>query len=298
MSAEPNAETQPIETTAPTIEQPGASTPAPVIDPNETPEQKAVREREENGRFRRPVQPRIDELTRKAHEAGRDAEYWRRRAEAAEKVANPPAAPKAKPVATEFDTYDAYVDALTDWKADEKVSARFKERDEQASQKTVEQTRASNWSKGLEAVRKVHADYDDVMAVSDVPVSDAVQELLLDSEHGPRLAYHLDRHPDVADRLNKMTPTAAAREIGRIEGTFEAAEPPAQEDPPETPANGEPPRGREPPATPPPKPRTTSAPPPARPAGTGKSTTTPLEKQSMDEYMATRKQQGASWARR
>jgi hypothetical protein len=275
------------------------STPAidPVIPAAEAPSPNATdqdqsteaRERDEKGRYRNPLQPRIDELTRDKHDARREAEYWKRRAEASDK--KPEAeAPKAKPTPDKFDDYGAYVEALADWKAEEKVSAKLSERDNATQAKQREESRATSWQKGVEEAKKVHPDYEDVLAASEVPIAEHVQELLLDAESGPRLAYYLDRNPHVADRLNGMTPTQAARELGRIEATFSAAPAPA-ENPDETPA---PAKETAPPA----KARTTAAPAPARPAASGSSTTRPLDKMSMDEYVETRRKQGASWARR
>jgi hypothetical protein len=262
---------------------------APSPNPTDQDQSTEARERDEKGRYRNPLQPRIDELTRDKHDARREAEYWKRRAEAFDK--KPEAeAPKAKPTPDKFDDYGAYVEALADWKAEEKVSAKLSERDNATQAKQREESRATSWQKGVEEAKKVHPDYEDVLAASEVPIAEHVQELLLDAESGPRLAYYLDRNPHVADRLNGMTPTQAARELGRIEATFSAAPAPA-ENPDETPA---PAKETAPPA----KARTTAAPAPARPAASGSSTTRPLEKMGMDEYVETRRKQGASWARR
>jgi hypothetical protein len=245
--------------------------------------------RDEKGRYRNPLQPRIDELTRDKHDARREAEYWRKRAEAA--TPKPEAeAPKTKPTPDKYDDYNAYVEALADFKAEEKVSAKLNERDSATQAKQREESRQTNWQKGVEEAKKHHPDYEDVLSASQVPIASHVQELLLDAESGPRLAYYLDRHPDVADRLNELSPTQAARELGRIEATFSAA-PPANESSEETPA---PVRETATPA----KAKTTAAPPPAKPATSGPSAVRSLEKLSMDEYVDRRRQQGASWARR
>lgn len=289
MSAEVTTATeQPI---IPATDQPAAESPAS-IDPNETPEAKAAREAADA--HRRPIAPRIAELTRKHRETEREAAYWRQRAEAAETAGKPAAAAETEPTPDQFDDYGAYVKALTRWEAKQVTKEALTERDQTASQATLEETRAANWQKGVDAAKQAHPDYDDVMAVSDVPIADHVKDLLLDSDHGPRLAYFLDRHPDVADRLNRSTPTQAAREIGRIEATFTSTTPAADDTAGE---QGAAPAAAKPAAAAAPKPRTTSAPAPVKPAGQGRSAVVPLEKQSMDQYVETRKAQGASWIR-
>jgi hypothetical protein len=266
-----------------------------VTDPapaNETAEQKASRD--EQGRFRNPVQPRIDELTRATHEAKREAEYWRARAEALATPPAPPPEPVAKPTPEQFDDYGAYVEALTDWKADQKIEAKLSERDAKAAEKQQFTQRATNWAERVAQVRQAVPDYDQVMSTSTVPVTKVVEAALLDSERGPEIALHLARNLDVADRLNRMTEIQVAREIGRLEGTLPAVSAPNPSPDPDaatdTPA----------PVTPPAAPtvRTTAAPAPVKPTGSGRSTETSLAKMPMDEYVKTRQKQGASWARR
>lgn len=243
-------------------------------------------DRDDKGRFKNPVQPRIDELTRKVRENEREALYWRTRAEAA---AAPPKEPPKKPTPADFDDYSAYVEALTDFKADEKVNTALDAREKAAAEKQEAKTRVTTWNERVTEARKTLPDYDAVMAASDVPVADHVLDELRDSELGPQLAYHLDKNPDVAEKLNGMNPRQAAREIGRLEAkllsTVSASPDPAvdatQKDP-------------EPPA---PKIKTTNAPPPVKPVGQGRSTTVDLAKASMDDYVKTRAAQGASWAR-
>jgi hypothetical protein len=261
---------------------------APAADaPNsQTQATDTTQDRETNGRFKNPVQPRIDELTRKVRENEREALYWKTRAEAA--AAPPKEAPK-KPTPADFDDYGAYVEALTDFKADEKVNTALDAREKAAAEKQQAQTRVTTWNERVTEARKTLPDYDAVMAASDVPVADHVLDELRDSELGPQLAYHLDKNPDVAEKLNAMTQRQAAREIGRLEAkllsTVSASPDPAADAPQKDP---------EPTA---PKVKTTNAPPPVKPVGQGRSTAVDLSKASMDDYVKTRAAQGATWAR-
>lgn len=257
--------------------------PATEIPPTHTPAEAtpAAQERELDGKFRRPVQPRLDELTKKYRESEREAAYWRVRAEAAEK---PPAPPPEKPVPEKFDDYGAYVEALADWKADEKVKSALDARDKQAAETKQTETRQSTWQQRKAEAAKSIPDIDAVLSSSEVPVAQHVQAELLDSEFGPQIAYHLDKHPELAEKLNGMTEKQVAREIGRLEATMGTAPAPTAEEPPD------------------PEPvvevKTTKAPPPVKPIGQGRSTAIDLSKASMDDYVKARVAQGASWARR
>lgn len=236
-------------------------------------------ERDDKGKFRNPLQPRIDELTRARHTAEREAAFWRSRAETPA-VSEPK---PEKPTADKFETYDAFLEALTDWKADEKVNAKFEARDKASAERASAEQRASTWSDRKAAFATEMPDNDAVMEASEVPIAHHVAEGLLESEEGPRIARHLNDHPDIAEKLNAMTPTQAAREIGRLEVMLK----PASASPvPEVQA------------TPPADKRSTKAPPPVKPIAQSKSASVDLGKASMDEYVEQRRKQGASWARR
>lgn len=248
----------------------------------------AANDRDEKGRFRNPVQPRIDELTRKARDAERERDYWRGRAEATQTPKEP--APE-KPTPDKFDDYGAFVEALADWKADEKVKkAREEDKAEAARERETEQ-RQTTWAERASAAKARHADYDAVMSESDVPIADFVTAALRESERGPELAYALAKDPSIADKLNAMTPARAAIELGRMEAKLPdtvSAEPDPEEVKPDVIQKPAPAPAR----------KTTSAPPPVRPIAKGASTAVDLSKLSGDDYVAARKAQGATWARR
>jgi hypothetical protein len=225
-------------------------------------------ERDEKGRFK-GVQPRIDELTRARREAEREAAYWRQVAQGAQSPAQ--AAPQ-RPAPENFKKYDDYIDALTDWKAEQAVAKRM----EADSTRKVAETRAQTFAERQVQARTAMPDYDEVVGGSDTPIANHVGEAILESDLGPQLAYHFAKNPDVLMRLNSMSPTAAAREIGRLEATLPSK--------PATPAA--------------PTKKVSNTPAPAGTLGTqGRATTPALQNLGMDEYMKQRKAQGARWAR-
>lgn len=242
---------------------------------------------------KKPIQPRINELVRKRHEAEREAAYWRGVAQAnANKttVETPaPAAAPAKPTADQFKTYDEYVEALTDWKSDRAVEKALASVNTKIEEKSTQQTaaqqeadRTKNWQARQEATKAVLKDYDEVVGESDILIAPHVGELLLDSDHGPALAYKLAKDPELADKLNRTTERQAAKEIGKLEAAFDSAG---------TSSNGTT-------AAPAAQPNVSKAPTPPRPVAQGRSTSKDLSQMSMDEYIAARKAQGAGWANR
>lgn len=241
---------------------------------------------EGNEGSKKPIQPRINELVRKRHEAEREAAYWRGVAETrAPKITTveppAPAAAPAKPVVSDFTTYDEYVDALTDWKSDRAVekalaavNTKAEERATQQSAAQMEEERSKNWNTRQTATKGVFKDYDEVVGNSDVPIHAHVAGLLKESDHGPALAYKLAKDPALAEKLNGMTEREAIKEFTRLEMAFEGQ------------------------ATPPPPAPVSKAPVPPTPVRVGASTSKDIGKMSMDEYVAARKAAGGSWGAR
>lgn len=230
-------------------------------------EPKAEAERDEKGRFK-GVQPRIDELTRARREAEREAAYWR---EIANGKGGSAEAAKTKPTPDQYSDYGEFVEALTDWKADQAVASRLQQR----AQAQQQEARATTWSERQAEARAAMPDYDAVVGGSDTPIAPHVAEVIVESDKGPALAYHLARNPESLMRLNGMSPLQAAREAGRIEASLTAQAPQAA-----------------------PVVKTTNAPKPASTSSSqGRTTSIDPNKMSMDEYVTWRKSNGARWAR-
>lgn len=267
---------------APTIEQPrddqgrfaeppkeGGEQPETVEEGEETSEDEQ-QSSEDGGlhdkkRRGKGAEARIDELTRKFREQERRAEYFERLATGQQA---PPSAQEAapRPKLDDFADYDAYIDALTDWKVDQKLETR----NQSAQQQAQAGLRATTWESRVEEARSSIADYDTVVGSSELPIAAHVADALMDSERGPELAYHMATHPEVVDRLNRMSPVKAAMELGKLETSLTAPVVKAA----------------------------SKAPPPVSPIKTTASTQpTDLSRANMDDYIEMRRKQGASWAR-
>ena len=68
-------------------------------------------------------------------------------------------------------------------------------------------------------------DFDDMVASSDVVVSDQVRDAILESDVGPRILYHLAENQELAEKISKSSLITALREIGKLEAKFEKTEP-------------------------------------------------------------------------
>lgn len=285
-----SAELETVESTMP--ETPAAT--APVADAPETAQgaeggegtSTQSTERDESGRQPKPVQPRLDELTRKWREQERESSYWKQRFEQA--TAKPPEPPPVKPTPDQFSDYSEYVEKLADWKAEEKVKQALESRDNATAEKQKVETRQTKWADRVKEAIALQPDFHEVMSNAQVGIAQHVADELFSGDVDARVATHLARNPDIAEKLNAMTPTAAAREIGRIEAKLpDAVSPtpaPTDEAAPETPVT--------------PARRMSNAPPPVKPVSSGASGKVDPTKMSIEEYTAWRASQGATWVRR
>jgi hypothetical protein len=219
---------------------------------------------------KRSARDRINELTKRAHEAEREAQHWR---EAAERK---PAESAGKPSPDKFGSYDEYVEALAEWKTDQRVSESFKRRDaerSQAAQDRAADAREQAWQARQIEFRKSNPDYDSAFSSLAGKLPNHVVETIGDSDFGPHVVYHLAKHPETVKRINALPPLAAARELGRIEATLSN------------------------PAAPQFKPAS-KAPAPITPARSSAPAAVDLASANMDQYIAARRKQGATFRRR
>lgn len=240
-------------------------------------EQVESENRDEKPRQKPGVHARIDELTRARREAERQAEHWKNVAQGKVAPAQTAEAPQP-PDRANFETEEAYLDALTDHKVDVKLAAR----DQKAVQAAAQQDKASDWQSKLASARADIPDFDSVLNAADIPVAGHVAELVMEHDQGAKVIHHLATNPEELEKINAMTPARAAFAIAGIANRFATASDVA--------ASSSKPAAE--------VKKVSEAPPPAaRNVGAGRSTTVPLGEQSMEDYIATRKSQGASWAR-
>lgn len=174
-------------------------------------------------------QRRIDKLNQKYSLKEQEAEYWKQQALTAGGSKTSPKAETKKAEATagkpnpeKFNTHAEYVEALTDWKTDQKLNERD-QKDEQKKAQTAQAKMVETYVERKDAFAKVTKDFDEVISdVDDIQVSAAVREIILTSEHGPELAYELAKNREEYARVCKLSPLAAAREMGKIEARLDS----------------------------------------------------------------------------
>lgn len=172
-----------------------------------------------------------------------------------------------KPVQQPDETWEDYNDRVMDWKVEERL-ARMNAEQQAAQAREQSQAQAAQWNERVNAYKAQKRDYDETLASADhIMVPPAMQQAIMTSDNGPALVYALAQDHKELERLVKLEPLAAVRELGRLEAKITAtqANPSAQ------------------------RAAVSQAPEPIRPVGQGAATSTkPLDEMDFQEYKRAR----------
>lgn len=197
-------------------------------EPTKEPEkvEKPWKEKTEAERIEYGMQKRIDKLTAKLHEREEVIksmqEQYRPPAQPAEpvKVETPqPVNTSDRPVPKPGEDPVDFIDRLTEWKLEQKT-AQQTQRQQQETQARSDGELMEHWKS---KVAQAHAKYDDFEEVTnneDVKLAPFMARAMMESDVGADIAYYLGNNPAEANRIASLTPTAQAREIGRLEARF------------------------------------------------------------------------------
>lgn len=215
------------------------------------------------------VQKRIDRAVRQKYEAEARAKMLEERVAAMEARQSAPQQQRqqdaGEPTIDKFDNFDEYVRAVADYRAEKKIEATLTEREKRqaAEREAAERTKTvDSWNKRIAAATAEMPDFEEVLASSDVPMTPPMQQAIMESDIGPKLAYYLANHPDEAEQIAGMSPIGAIRTLGRIEERLASVKPEV---------------------------KTTNAPPPLKPVGAKAVVSKDPGKMSDAEYEKWRK---------
>lgn len=224
-----------VDTPRPTLHVPApiAEAPAPVAS-QETLEAPEVDSQVDATKSADPkgVQRRIDRAVREKYQAQARANALQERLAQYEKVQVQPSGSEpakstadGEPLLKDYSDFDKYVKDSAKWVASQQTKdllAQQAKQFEETNAKAAQQKSAEGWNKRVAAALKELPDYQEVVANTDAPMSNAMQAAIMESDKGPQLAYYLATHPDEAADINDMTPIGAVRALTRIEDGLKA----------------------------------------------------------------------------
>ena len=192
-------------------------------------ETNAEAEEKKNG-----VQKRIDQLTREKYEERRQREALEKRLKELEEQRKPE--PLKPPTEDDFDNYNEYLNAQADYlasKAAEKLTSKQAEEKQllaKAEEQKAAQERAERFAKRIQAESEQYEGFmekmnDPLFAEITYQMDQDLIGLIQESDKATALTYYLATHIEDADRLSRLNPVYAARELARIEAKLETPKP-------------------------------------------------------------------------
>lgn len=99
---------------------------------------------------------------------------------------------------------------------------------EAAEQRNREAAREQGlaWMARREKAMEEMPDYTEVAENDALHISNDMAAAITRNEHGPKIAYYLGQHPELAERISKMHPVMQLMEIGKLEAQITAPKPP------------------------------------------------------------------------
>jgi hypothetical protein len=141
----------------------------------------------------------------------------------------------AEPTANDFPDPLELPAARAIWRQDQRRVERFAKEAEKEAESAREAVKAldqrerhaarQSFEAQVEEAKGRYVDYDAVARAPDVPVSDFMADLIVTSDMGPDVLYHLGQNRALAAQIAQMPQVEAARAIGRIEATLNAPKP-------------------------------------------------------------------------
>lgn len=182
------------------------------------------------------TQDEVDRIAKKVKQNARDAAKREAKAHYEGRLAGMQSAPVVQPTAPEptpevkpptrdqFGSYEEFLDAKAQFTGSQAAEKRMAERD--AAEKTrIEQETAGKLRDTFRS--KLTEKYPDIVEraadIGNIVIPDHLVSAIHESEHGPDIFNGFVDNPKELERVMALSPSAALREIGRLEARLEAA---------------------------------------------------------------------------
>jgi hypothetical protein len=191
------------------------------------PEAKEEAKKQDPEKSKEKLNKRFDKVSKRAQEAEARAANFEKELNELRARVNPqeqqqkPVVSEGKPQANQFVDAFEYAEALAEWSAENALKQRDAQEATRKAQE-IEAQKQQTWAKKIEQAKAEMPDFDRIVQSSDVVVSDAVKQAILESDVGPQVLYTLASDEDFAKKITEMDTVKALKELGKLEAKFEA----------------------------------------------------------------------------
>lgn len=158
-------------------------------------------------------QKRINQLTRNVRELERRNSALENEMQERQK---PAAEVKGEPKLEDYDDWGKYAKDVAKWEVNQ-AKGEFSQKQSEEVHRVLAVKAQDEFRDRLETYAEKHDDFHEMVEEIGPLIKGAALETLIDSKHGPEIIHHLAKNPEEAEKLSRLSPLAAAREIGRIE---------------------------------------------------------------------------------
>lgn len=175
------------------------------------------------------LEKRFSELSKARDAARQEAATERQQREALEERIKALEQPKQAQVQNDEPQPSDYTDAfdyardLAKYEAKRMIEAE-KQAEAQVKAQEAQQKVLSTWNERINEAKQELADYDEMIASSDVVIHDVIRDAILESDVGPRILYHLAENEEFAQKFAGMPLPQALKELGKLELKYTPSE--------------------------------------------------------------------------
>jgi len=190
---------------------------------------------------KQPVKPgknsferKMDRLYKTAAEQKARADYLERQLEELKPK------PEVKFDGLKIEDFDYDVDKYANAKAkaaEEAAIKRYQEEQQSKTQKQQMEQLSTSWEESISKIEEKYDDFSDI--VGELKPINHLTIAIMQAENGPDIAYYLGKNVKEAERLAKLDPVTAIREIGKLEAKL-LSQPVQPKEPSKAPAPIEP----------------------------------------------------------
>lgn len=131
---------------------------------------------------------------------------------------------QGEPSIDDFEDYAEYSKALARYEVKQTLDGIDREKSE-AKQKEEARAKQQRWNDSVDAAIDEMPDFEEVVYDPSLIISPAMQDAIVESDIGPKIAYHLGNNPDIAKSILALSPTRQIAEIGKLEVKLTAKAP-------------------------------------------------------------------------
>lgn len=158
-------------------------------------------------------QKRINQLTRNVRELERRNSALENEMQERQK---PAAEVKGEPKLEDYDDWGKYAKDVAKWEVNQ-AKGEFAQKQSEEVHRVLAVKAQDEFRDRLETYAEKHDDFHEMVEEIGPLIKGGALDAIIDSTHGPEIIHHLAKNPEEAEKLSRLSPSAAAREIGRIE---------------------------------------------------------------------------------